>query len=156
MLGYRVTRMWTRLQREAYNLIEYKLQLKQTLSENKQRRKNKWHDITMTKQTMTQQTKDHRQLHHTDNSMRKLMSRKVQWSIWILKMRCPTYPQVTPGQPLRCRWCDENYNSITKHWLRHCQAMIYWEELMKARLTEYEAFLDDGEKQLQYSIHRTQ
>ena len=70
------------------------------------------------------QTKDRRQLHQTENSRRKLMSmpRKVQWSIWRLNMRCPTYSQVTTGQPLRCRWCDEDYNSITEHWLRHCPA----------------------------------
>ena len=36
ILEYRVTRMQTRLQREAYNLIEYTLQLTQALSENKQ------------------------------------------------------------------------------------------------------------------------
>ena len=54
-------------------------------------------------------------------------------------MRCPTYSQVTTGLPLRCRWCDKDYNSITKHWLHHCQ------ELMTARLTEHKAFLDEGE-----------
>ena len=73
------------------------------------------------------------------------MPRKVQRSIWRLNMRCPTYSQVTTGQPLRCRWCDEDYNSITEHWLRHCPTMIYWQELMTARLTEHEAFLDDIE-----------
>ena len=80
----------------------------------------------------SQQTKDHRQLHQTDSSMRKLMSipRKVQCSIWRLNMTCPTYSQVTTGQPLRCRWCDEDYNSITEHWLRHCPAVVYWQELM--------------------------
>ena len=60
-------------------------------------------------------------------------------------MRCPTYSQVTTGQPLRCRWCDENYSIITKHWLRHCQAMIYWQELMTARLNDHEGYLDDRE-----------
>ena len=37
----------------------------------------------------SQQTKDHRQLHQTDSSMRKLMSmlREVQRSIWKLNMR---------------------------------------------------------------------
>ena len=95
----------------------------------------------------SQQTKDHIQLHQTDSSMRKLMSmpRKVQRSIWRLNMRCPTYSQVTTGQPLRCRWCDEDYNSITEHLLRHCPAIVYWQELMTARLTEHEAFLDDRE-----------
>ena len=75
----------------------------------------------------SQQTKDHRQLHQTDSSMRKLMSmpRKVERSIWRLNMRCPTYSQVTTGQPLRCRWCDEDYNSITERWLRHCPATVY-------------------------------
>ena len=65
----------------------------------------------------SQQTKDHRQLHQTDSSMRRLMSmpRKVQRSIWRMNMRCPTYSQVTIGQRLRCRWCDEDYNSITEH-----------------------------------------
>ena len=73
------------------------------------------------------------------------MPRKVQQPIWRLNIRCPTYSQVTTGQPLRCRWCDEDYNSITKHWLCHCPAMVYWQELMTARLTEHEAFLDDRE-----------
>ena len=75
----------------------------------------------------SKQTKDHRQLHQ-----RKLMSvpRKVQRSIWRLNMRCPTYSQVRTGQPVRCRWCDEDYNSITEHWLRHCPAMVYWQKLM--------------------------
>ena len=44
-----------------------------------------------------------------------------------------------------CRWCDEDYNSITEHWLRHCMATVYRQELMTARLTEHEAFLDDRE-----------
>ena len=43
-------------------------------------------------------------------------------------MRCLTYSQVTTGQPLRCRWCDEDYNGITEHWLRHFPAMVYWQE----------------------------
>ena len=75
----------------------------------------------------SQQTKDHRRLHQTVSSRKKLMSmpRRVQRSIWRLKMRCPTYSQVTTRQPLRCRWCDEDYNSITMHWLRHCPAMMY-------------------------------
>ena len=73
------------------------------------------------------------------------MPRIVQRSIWRMNMRCPTYSQVITGQPLRCRWCDEDYNSITEHWLRHCLAMVYWQELMTARLTEHEAFLDDRE-----------
>ena len=92
----------------------------------------------------SQQTKDHRQLHQTDSSRRKLMSmpRKVQRSIWRLNMRCPIYSQVTTGELLRCRWCDEDYNSIKEHWLRHCPAMVYWQELMTTRLNEYEAHLD--------------
>ena len=96
----------------------------------------------------SQQTKDRRQLHQTENSSGKLMSmpRKVQWSIWRLKMRCPTYSQVTTGQPMRCGWCDKDYNNIMEHWLRHYPAIIYWQELMTARLTEHEAFLDDREK----------
>ena len=95
----------------------------------------------------SQQTKDHRRLHQTDTSMRKLMSmpRKVECSIWRLNMRCPTYLQVATGQPLICRWCDEDYNSIMEHWLRHCPAMGYWQEPMTARLTEHEAYLDDRE-----------
>ena len=60
-------------------------------------------------------------------------------------MRCLTYSQVTTGKPLRCRWCDEEYNSITEHWLRHCLAMVYWQELMTAILTEHEAFVDNRE-----------
>ena len=94
----------------------------------------------------SQQTKDHRQLHQTESSRRKLMSmsRKVQRSIWRLNTRCPTYSQVTTGQPPRCRWCDEDYNSITEHWLRHCPAMVYWQELMTTRLNEHETHLDRG------------
>ena len=93
----------------------------------------------------SQQTKDHIQLHQTDSSMMQLISmpRKVQRSIWRLNMRCPTYSQVTTGQPLRYRWCDEDYNSITEHWLRLCPAMVYWQELLTTRLTEHDAFLDD-------------
>ena len=60
----------------------------------------------------SQQTKDHRRLHHSNISRRKLMPREVQRSIWRLNMRCPTYSQVTTGQPLRCRWCDKDYNSV--------------------------------------------
>ena len=60
-------------------------------------------------------------------------------------MRCPTYSQVTTRQPLRCMWGDEDYNSITKQWLRHCPAMMYWQELMPARLNEHEGYLDDRE-----------
>ena len=95
----------------------------------------------------SQQTKDHRRLHQTVSSRRRLMSmpRKVQRSIWRLNMRCPTYSQVTTRQPLRFRWCDEDYSSITKHWHRHCSAMMYWQELMTARLKEHEAYLDDRE-----------
>ena len=55
----------------------------------------------------SQQTKDHRQLHHTDSSMRKLMS--------------------MPRNP------------------RHFPVMVFWQELVTARLTEHEAFLDDRE-----------
>ena len=73
------------------------------------------------------------------------MPRKVQSSIWKLKMRCQTYLQVTTGQPLRCRWCDEDYKSIMEHWIRHNPAMAYWQELMMARLAEHEAYLDDRE-----------
>ena len=58
------------------------------------------------------------------------MPRKLKRSIWRLNMRCPAYSHVTTRQPLRCRWCDEDNYSITKHWLRHCQAMMYWQELM--------------------------
>ena len=71
------------------------------------------------------------------------MPRKVQRSIWMLNMRCPTYSQVTTRQPLRYGWCDED--SITEHWLRHCPAMVYWQELMTARLTGHETFMDDRE-----------
>ena len=95
----------------------------------------------------SQQTKDHRRLHQIESSKRKLMSmpRKVQQSIWRLNMRCPTYSQVTTRQPLRCRSCDEDYNIITEHWLRYCPAMMYWQELMTARLNEHEGYLDDRE-----------
>ena len=60
-------------------------------------------------------------------------------------MRYPTYSHVTTGLPLRCRWCYEDYSSITEHWLRHCLAMGYWQEMMTIRLTEHEAFLGDRE-----------
>ena len=95
----------------------------------------------------SQQAKKHRKLHQTDSSIRKLMSmpKKVQSSIWRLNMRCPTYSQVTTGQPLRCRWCNEDYTIITEHWIRHCPAMGYWQELMSVRLNEHEAHLNDGE-----------
>ena len=95
----------------------------------------------------SQQTKDHKRLHQTVSSRKKLMSmpRRVQRSIWRLNMRCPTYSQVTTREPLRCRWCDEDYNSITMHWLRHCPAMMYWQERMAARLNEHECDLDDRE-----------
>ena len=75
----------------------------------------------------SQQTKDHRRLHQTVSSRKKLMSmpRRVQRSIWRLNIRCPTYSQVTTREPLRCRWYDEDCNSITMHWLRHCPAMMY-------------------------------
>ena len=93
------------------------------------------------------QTKDHKRLHQTDSSRRKLMSmrRKVQHSIRRLNMRCPTYSQVTTGQLLRFRWCNEDYSIITEHWLRHCPAMGYWQELMTTRLNEHEAHLNDSE-----------
>ena len=44
----------------------------------------------------SQQTKDHRHLHQTDSSRKKLrsMQRKVQRPIWRLNMRYPTYSQV--------------------------------------------------------------
>ena len=60
-------------------------------------------------------------------------------------MRRPKYTDVTTGQPLRCRWCEEDYNSITEQWRHHCPASVYWQDLMTARLTEHEAFLDDRE-----------
>ena len=95
----------------------------------------------------SQKTKDHRRLQQTVSSRMTLMSmpRKIQRSIWRLNMRCPTYSQVTTRQPLRCKWCDEDYYSITKHWLRHCPAMMYWQELMMDRLNEHEVYLDDRE-----------
>ena len=57
--------MRTRLQREAYNLIEYTLQLTNALS------KNKWYGITMSKHTMTH----HNKLRTTDNYTRLI----AQW-----------------------------------------------------------------------------
>ena len=60
-------------------------------------------------------------------------------------MKCSTYSQVTTGQPLRCRWCTEDYNSITEHGLRYFPAMGYRQELMTTRLIEYEAHLDARE-----------
>ena len=95
----------------------------------------------------SQQTKDHRQLHQTDSSRRKPMSMtsKVERSIWRLNMRCTTYSQVTTGQPLRCRRCGEDYNSIMEQWICHFPAMVFWQELMMVRLTEHESFMDDRE-----------
>ena len=95
----------------------------------------------------SQQTKDHRRLHQTVSYRKKLMSmpRRIQRSIWRLKMRCRTFSQVITGQPLRCRWCDEDYISITTHWLRHCPAMMYWQDRMSARLKEHECDLCDRE-----------
>ena len=106
-----------------------------------------WHYNEQAYTDASQQTKDHRRLHQTVSSRRKLMSmpRKVQRSIWRLNMRCPIYSQVTTRQSLRWRWCDEDYNSITKHWFRHYPAMMYWQELMTARLGEHEGYLDDRE-----------
>ena len=141
ILEYRVTRRLTRLQREAYDLIGYTLQLTQTHSETKQGRKIKWSGITQNKHTVTH----HSKLRTTDDYTRLSMPRRVQRSIWRLKMRCPTYSQVTTRQPLRCRWCDEDYDSITMHWLRHCPAMMYWQERMAARLKEHGCDLDDRE-----------
>ena len=91
----------------------------------------------------SQKTMDHRRLQQTVSSRRTLMTmpRKIQRSIWRLNMRCPTYSQVTTRQSLRCRWCDEDYYSITEHWLRHCPAMMYWQELMMDRLNEHETQL---------------
>ena len=57
----------------------------------------------------------------------------------------PTYSQVTTGQPLRCRWCNEDYTIITDHWHRHCTAMGYWQELMTVMFKDHEAHLDDRE-----------
>ena len=106
-----------------------------------------WMAYKRTHSDASQQTKDHRRLHQTVSSRKKLMSmpRRVQRSIWMLKMRCPTFSQVTTGQPLRCRWCDEDYSSITMHWLRHCPAMMYWQDRMSARLKEHECDLCDRE-----------
>ena len=56
---------------------------------------------------------------------------------------CPTYCQVRTGHPLRCIWCNEDYNIITEHWFHHSPAMGYWQELITARLNEHEAHLDD-------------
>ena len=60
-------------------------------------------------------------------------------------MTSPTYSQATTGQPLRCRWCNKDYNIITEHWFRHCPAMGYWQELMVARLNEHGAHLNGRE-----------
>ena len=122
------------------NTITFREQTKMKEQMTRHYNEQAYHDAS-------QQTKDHRQLHQTDSSRRKLMSmpRKVQRSIWRLNMICPIHSQVTTGKPLRCRWCYEDYNSITEHWLRHCTGMIYWQELMTARLTEHETFFDDRE-----------
>ena len=74
------------------------------------------------------------------------MPRKVQRSIIMEDEHEMSKILTGDNMPtLRCRWCDEDYNSIAEHWLRHCPAMVYWQELMTARLTEHEAFLDDRE-----------
>ena len=146
--------MRARLQREAYNLIEYTLQLTQALSENKQGWRNKWHGITMSKHTMTHHNKlrTRTTTPRLDSWMRKLMSmpRWVQRSIWRLNMRCPTYSQVTTGQPLRCRWCDEDYNSITEHWLWYIGKNWWRPDSMNTMLS-----WTTEKQQLQYSINRT-
>ena len=103
-----------------------------------------WHYNEQAYHDASQQTKDHRRLNQTDSLWRKLMSmsRKLQRSIWMRDVRYQTYSEVTTGQPLRCRWCDEDYNSITEHCLRHCPVMVYWQELMTVKLNEHEAHLD--------------
>ena len=86
---------------------------------------------TMSKHTITH----HNKLRNTDNytrltnSRRKLIPipRKGQPSIWRLNMRCPTYTQVTTGQPPRYIWYQ----------LHHCPAMVYWRKLMTATLTDH-------------------
>ena len=52
--------------------------------------------------------------------------------------------EVTTGHPLRSRWCEEAYSN-TEHWLCHCPAIGYGQELIMARLTDQEICLDDRE-----------
>ena len=76
ILEYRVTTRQTRLQREAYNLIEYTLQLTQNTFREQTRMKEQMarHYNEQAYNDASQQTKDQRQLHQTDGSRRKLMS----------------------------------------------------------------------------------
>ena len=60
----------------------------------------------------SQTTINHRKLIQTAKTRKTLMNmqRKTQRSIWRLRMRSPTYSQMTTDQPLTCRWCEEDYN----------------------------------------------
>ena len=51
-------------------------------------------------------------------------------------MRSPTYSQMTTDQPLTCRWFEEDYNSITDHWILFCPAMEYWRTLMMSKFPD--------------------
>ena len=84
----------------------------------------------------SQRTINHSKLVQTVKSRKALMcmQRKTQRSIWRLRMRSPTYSQMTTDQPLTCRWCGEDYKSITDHWILHCPAMEYWRTLMMSKL----------------------
>ena len=79
----------------------------------------------------SQTTINHRKLIQTVKTRKTLMNmqRKTQRSIWRLRMRSPTYSQMTTDQPLTCRWCEEDYNRITDHWILFCPAMEYWRTL---------------------------
>ena len=94
----------------------------------------------------SQTTINHRKLIQTVKTRKSLMNmqRKMQKSIWRLRMRSPTYSQMTTDQPLTCRWCEEDYNSITNHWILFCPAMEYRRSLMMAKLPDSQ--LSDTDK----------
>ena len=62
-------------------------------------------------------------------------------------MGTPTFSQMTTDQPLACRWCEEEYNSITYHWILHCPGMEYWRTLMMSKLQD-EVHLSDTDKSI--------
>ena len=95
----------------------------------------------------SQRTINHRKLVQTVKSRKALMNmqRKTQRSIWRLRLRSLTYSQMTTNQPLTCRWCGDEYNCITDHWILHCPAMEYWRTLMRSQLPSGH-YLSDTDK----------
>ena len=94
----------------------------------------------------SQTTINRRKLIQTVKTRKSLMNmqRKTQKSIWRLRMRSPTYSQMTTDQPLTCRWCEEDYNSISDHWILFYPAMKYRRSLMMSKLPDSQ--LSDTDK----------